>query len=328
MPRQPRLDFPGALHHVMARGIEGKYIFESKEDKDAFLQRLRLFHQPLGNQLYSWAVMGNHFHLLIQTGATPLSEFMRRLMTSYAIFYNKKYKRKGHLFQNRYKSIICDKEEYLKPLIRYIHLNPVKAGTIRFELLRTYPYTSHHEMFKRKSKNLLINVEEVLSYFAATPKKAFPIYQKFIEGGLNLKENYEGGGLLRSFGGLKEVLSSKKFEHSNYDERILGKGIFVDQVLSYDKTQSKLTMRFKNAQQLLERLCDHFNLKREDILDRSTDKTIAARDVFVYLGNQFLGQNLTKLGRLLNIHASAASHARKRGRVIVEKANLLEKLLN
>ena len=327
MPRQPRLDFPGALHHVMARGIEGKHIFESKEDKDAFLARLKLVLKSSDIQLYAWAIMGNHFHLLVQTGNTPLSEFMRRLMTSFAVFYNKTHKRKGHLFQNRYKSIVCDKDEYLKPLIRYIHLNPVKAGIVSSDALRTYPYTSHHEIFK-DSSNLLINTQEVLSYFGTTKKKALLEYQEFTRGGLNLKENYDGGGLIRSFGGLGEVLSLKKSERSNYDDRILGKSLFVDQVLSGDKTQSKAKRVFKNAPELLEKISHYFDLKKEDIMDRATDKTIVARDVFIYLANRFLDQNLTELGRMLNIKSSAASHSRKRGREFEKKEKVMEGILN
>ncbi len=106
MPRQPRLDSPGLVHHVMARGIEGQNIFRSESDKDAFLDRLGDgINRPGGPQLYAWALMSNHFHLLLRSGEGYISPMMRRLMTGHAVSYNLRYKRQGHLFQNRFKSI-------------------------------------------------------------------------------------------------------------------------------------------------------------------------------------------------------------------------------
>ena len=106
MPRQVIIDFPGALHHIISRGIEHKYIFGKDEDKKEMLHRFRCILQESD----AWCIMGNHFHLLLQTGQTSLSEIMRRLLTGYAIYYNRKNKRVGHLFQNRYKSIILTRQ--------------------------------------------------------------------------------------------------------------------------------------------------------------------------------------------------------------------------
>ncbi len=130
MPRQRRIDYPGTLHLVIGRGIERKKIFENHADKKEFIRRLTNILKESIMQCYAWSVMDNHFHLLLITGQTSLSTFMRRILTGYAIYYNRKYKRIGHLFQNRYKSILCDKDEYLFPLIRYIHLNPVRVKKI------------------------------------------------------------------------------------------------------------------------------------------------------------------------------------------------------
>ena len=130
MPRQPRLDAPGLLQHVMARGIEGREIFKDDKDRKAFLERLALILEETQTQCYAWALIPNHFHLLLRTGPTPISTVMRRLMTGYAVTFNKRHKRSGHLFQNRYKSIVCEEEPYLLELIRYIHLNPIRAGLV------------------------------------------------------------------------------------------------------------------------------------------------------------------------------------------------------
>jgi len=127
MPRQPRLDAPGLLQHVMARGIERREIFKDDKDRNSFLQRFAIILEETQTQCYAWALIPNHFHLLVRIGPTPLSKVMRRLMTGYAVTFNKRHKRSGHLFQNRYKSVICEEDPYLLELIRYIHLNPLRA---------------------------------------------------------------------------------------------------------------------------------------------------------------------------------------------------------
>jgi putative transposase len=101
MPRQPRLDAPGTLHYVMGRGIEASKIFRNKKDREDFLDRLAELCRAGGWALYAWALMPNHFHLLVRTGKEPLARSMRRLMTGYAINFNLRHKRRGHLFQNR-----------------------------------------------------------------------------------------------------------------------------------------------------------------------------------------------------------------------------------
>ena len=117
MPRQARLDAPGVLQHVMARGIERRKIFWDNKDRSSFLERLAVILEETQAQCYAWALISNHFHLLLRTGPTPLSKVMRRLMTGYAVTFNKRHKRSGHLFQNRYKSVVCEEDPYLLELI-------------------------------------------------------------------------------------------------------------------------------------------------------------------------------------------------------------------
>ncbi|GFO61971.1 transposase [Geomonas silvestris] len=101
MPRQPRLDVPGLLHHVMARGIEGREIFRLNKERDEFLERLAdMVNEKGGPDLYAWALMSNHFHLLLRPAETHLATLMQRLMTAHALNFNKRHKRTGHLFQN------------------------------------------------------------------------------------------------------------------------------------------------------------------------------------------------------------------------------------
>jgi putative transposase len=130
MPRSARLDAPGVLHHVMGRGLERQVIFRDDQDRDDFVHRLAALAEATAFTVYAWALLPNHFHLLLRTGARPLAGCMRSLLTGYAGAFNRRHKRTGHLFQNRYKSIVVEEEPYLLELVRYVHLNPVRAGVV------------------------------------------------------------------------------------------------------------------------------------------------------------------------------------------------------
>lgn len=161
MPRQPRLDTPGLLQHIMSRGIERRNIFKDDQDRKSFLGRLALILEETQTQCYAWALIPNHFHLLLRTGATPLSKVMRRLMTGYAVTFNKRHKRSGHLFQNRYKSVVCEEDPYLLELIRYIHLNPLRAGLVNdLKGLDKYPWTGHSAILGNRKNPLIPNTEK------------------------------------------------------------------------------------------------------------------------------------------------------------------------
>jgi putative transposase len=121
MPRTARLDIPGLLQHVIVRGIERRDIFMDDDDRRDFVQRFQFLLEQAGVDCLAWSLMSNHyFHLLVHPRQTTLAKFMRRLLTGYAVSFNLRHKRTGHLFQNRYKSIVCDEDSYLLELVRYI----------------------------------------------------------------------------------------------------------------------------------------------------------------------------------------------------------------
>jgi len=130
MPRKARIDAPGALHHIIVRGIDRRSIFIDDADRDDFLDRLGGRLSDSKTPCFAWALMTNHLHLLLRTGAAPIATVMRRLLTGYAVSFNLRHHRHGHLFQNRYKSILCQEDPYLLELVRYIHLNPLQAGIV------------------------------------------------------------------------------------------------------------------------------------------------------------------------------------------------------
>jgi REP element-mobilizing transposase RayT len=144
MPRKARIDYPGGVHHLIVRGIERKRIFQDDRDRNAFLERLGFLLLESKTSCFAWALLPNHVHLLVRTGVIFLAGLMRRLLTGYAVTYNRRYHRHGVLFQNRYKSILCQEDPYLLELVRYIHLNPLRGKRVEsIDALDQYPYSGH-----------------------------------------------------------------------------------------------------------------------------------------------------------------------------------------
>jgi putative transposase len=163
MPRKARIDSAGALHHIMVHGIEHRQIFLDDEDRDAFVNRLGHVLTETHTDCFAWALIPNHLHLLLRTGLTPITTVMRRLLTGYAIQFNRRHQRHGHVFQNRYKSILCQQDRYLKELVRYIHLNPLRAGIVPdHKRLERFVYCGHCAIVGKR-QNDWQNTQYVLS---------------------------------------------------------------------------------------------------------------------------------------------------------------------
>ncbi len=235
MPRLARLNAPGVLHHVIIRGIERNKIFRDKADYDNFIDRLALLIPESQTSCYAWAMMTNHAHFLFRSGPGGLSSLMRRLLTGYAVSFNRRHKRRGQLFQNRYKSFICQEDAYLKELVRYIHLNPVRAKIVKnLKELRHYPY-SGHSVLTRYKQRLWQDDNYVLKYFGKPISEARKRYTAYVKAGLDQgrRPDLVGGGLIRSLGGWSEVkkIRLKGIDRLKGDERILGDSEFVQSIL-------------------------------------------------------------------------------------------------
>ncbi len=228
MPRNARIDIPGLLQHVIARGIERRPVFLDDQDKRAFWSRLLQILQETETTCLAWTLLDNHFHLLLRPKKVKLAEVMRRLLTGYAVEFNLRHKRAGHLFQNRYKSIVCDEDPYLLELVRYIHLNPVRAGLISsLSELEDFAWSGHAEILG-KAANPLTSVDQVLAHFSRRRQTAKEKYQTFIADGLTASSlvKLSSGGKRNSLA-LNPILS----EDDVFDERILGGGGFVENLL-------------------------------------------------------------------------------------------------
>jgi len=175
------------------------------------------------------------FHLLLQTGAFPIATVMERLLTGYAGDFNRRHKRHGHLFQNRYKSILCQEEPYFLELVRYIHLNPIRAGMVKsLKELRGYKYCGHAGVVGAASNTWHL-VNDVLLRFDQNLSSAVRKYETFISEGVAAGRRPEltGGGLVRSAGGRQSLASTRRFgDYQKGDARILGDSDFVDEVLN------------------------------------------------------------------------------------------------
>ncbi len=222
MPRQSRIDAPGALHHVIVRGIARRKIFFDDTDRERFLDRLGSILHGSDTFCFAWALIPNHFHLLLRTGTVPLSRVMRRLLTGYAVSFNKRHRRWGHLFQNRYKSILCQEEPYLLELTRYIHLNPLRAGLVKsLTELDRYEYAGHSAIMGRR-KNDWEDTDFILRRFGRRPTDARRHYRSFVSKGIEQGRRPEltGGGLIRSVGGWTALKALRKAKIYTKGEKI------------------------------------------------------------------------------------------------------------
>jgi len=262
MPRQARLDSPGTLHHVMIRGIERRRIVDDEEDRKDFVRRLGKLASETSTSIYAWALMSNHAHILLSSGPQGVAKFMRRFLTGYAVSYNLRHGRHGHLFQNRYKSIVCDGDNYFTELVRYIHLNPLRVELVGdLKELERYPYCGHGVILG-EVKNEWQDRESVLALFGSREGDAKGAYRRFVQEGVALGRRPElvGGGLVRSLGGWSEVKSQRRRGESELsDERILGSGDFVERIMreaeALTQRQHAVKGRGREAERLIAEAC-------------------------------------------------------------------------
>jgi putative transposase len=335
MPRQSRIDAPGALHHVMIRGIERREIFQDDKDRESFLDRLGGILLESSTPCYAWSLLSNHAHFLLRTGQIPISRVMRKLLTGYAVTFNRRYHRHGHLFQNRYKSILCEEDAYLQELVRYIHLKSLRAGLVKdLSELGSYAYSGHGVLMGKK-KRAWQDRDYVLRYFGQREREARRGYISFVSKGVEegSRPDLVGGGLLRSVGGwkgLKELRDSG--ERVRADERILGGTEFVERVLRESEEEwekrSLLRQRGVNLKRLLEKVADHFGVETEDLKSGSkVPAVVKARAVLCYVGVRKLGLTSASVAKELGVSPSAVSKSIGRGQQALRNEAIEEYLL-
>ena len=207
MARRPRVIAPGLLYHVIVRGNQRRKTFLGDEDYRAYLERLGRYRRRYDYTVHAYCLMPNHVHLLLESSAHPLGKFMQGLQQSYSQYFNSKHRKVGHVFQGRYKAIVCQRDAYLLELIRYIHLNPVRAGMVKDP--GRYPYSGHRAYLAGKT-NETIEPRAVLSVLGGKAR-----YREFLKDGM-------GGG-------------HKEEYYEVEDQRFLGEKGFGEKLIKPEK---------------------------------------------------------------------------------------------
>jgi REP element-mobilizing transposase RayT len=334
MPRKARIDAPGALQHIIVRGIERRRIFSDDQDRDNFVKRLGDIITDTETFCFGWALIPNHLHLLLRTGKTSLSTVMRRLLTGYAVYYNLRHRRHGQLFQNRFKSILCQEDTYLLELVRYIHLNPLRAKLVRDQKeLDKYPYSGHSAIMAKAQRDFQ-DVDYVLRFFGKKVTAARRAYRAFVNKGITQgrRPDLVGGGLIRSAGGWSVLKAMRRAQvRMKGDERILGDGEFTQSVLDSAKEHVEQRYRLKaqgyNLDKVTQRVSTVLEVESEQVwVPGKHPMTVKARSLLCYWAVRQLGFSATELSKRLGISQPSVSISVKRGETIAkaERLNLVE----
>jgi REP element-mobilizing transposase RayT len=311
MARKPRAEIEGGLYHVITRGNNRRRIFDSAADYEKFLSLLAKQKSKLPFLLYAYCLMTNHVHLLIERQADSVGRIMHRLLTGYAQYYNRRYRRVGHLFEGRHKSILCQSERYLAELVRYIHLNPVRAGMVK--RAEEYQYSGHRAYLGLEPAGI-VDVDPVLRHFGGQRKLARRAYFDFVNAGMKL--GHQSGFYLAE------------------DGRILGTEEFVDATIHRigeseapggKRNRSRGIKDFQPAVllEVLEIMC---GIKREEFCSGVKSRaTIAAKEVCVLTGFE-LGASLKALSEMTGLSRSAVSRRLDRAKLRVREDEETSKL--
>jgi len=263
--RKPRLHIEGGLYHILTRGNNCEEIFRDDHDYSTFQETLLKLKGKTGFKLYAYCLMPNHFHLFMEVKSTSTSEIMQRLLTSYSKYYNKRYKKTGHLFQGRYKSIICEKDSYLLELVRYIHLNPYRAGLVKKPV--DWEWNGHKEYIGQKRMGL-IDKMEVLEIFSNNLKQAITGYSEFVRDGTQMR-----GG--------KEYYPEEKSPYLGDDKFIEDLMVRHINIMENKVPEKKICIKV-TLKEIADRAAKKFSVSVEGICSRTRNRRITqARKVFI-----------------------------------------------
>jgi REP-associated tyrosine transposase len=299
----------------MGRGIERTPIFQDDTDRADFVARLAALGRAGHLAVYAWALMPNHFHLLVRTGQSPLFRSMKKLLTGYVVNFNRRHKRYGHLFQNRYKSIICEEDPYLLEVTRYIHLNPLRGGLVKgLGDLRRYPWSGHAALTGGVNRAWQ-DTATVLAYFGRKRTRAVQRYEAFVQEGISQgrRADLVGGGLIRSLGGWSQVLAvRRKGLPVASDARILGSGEFTEHLLAeaarHDKETLRLARKVIQLAALARRISAGEGVAERELRSGSRRASIVrARRLFCQLAVQGMGYSGAGVARFLGVTTSSVN---------------------
>lgn len=266
MARKPRIEFKGAFFHIITRGNQRQKIFRDEKDYKKYLEILSGYRQKYHYHLYAYVLMNNHVHLLLETRDIPLSRIQQGINQRYTMYFNKKYKMVGHLFQGRYKAILCDRDAYLLSLIKYIHLNPVRAKEVKTP--EDYRWSSHKN-YAERMKDDIIETNQVLRIFSENKTRARRLYREYIGDGISIK---------------------KDAVYKTVDQRILGDEEFVEQVI--DNIDAGIKDKKKRHEYSLDQIAgvieQAFIITLKQLREKSKDREISlGRKLMSIVANEY-----------------------------------------
>ncbi|CAB1076703.1 hypothetical protein D1AOALGA4SA_4498 [Olavius algarvensis Delta 1 endosymbiont] len=283
MARPLRVEYPGAFYHVINRGNAGEDIFINNRDRKKFLEYLEKACERFEIRIHTYCLMTNHYHLLIETPQPNLCRAIKWINDSYAVYFNRKRQRRGHLFQGRFKSILVDADEYLKQLSRYIHLNPIRAKMV--EKLSAYPWSSYPAYIDPKKTPTWLETDFMLSLFDKRRKVAAGNYRKYCENHHMAEVENPAVNLVGGF-----ILGSSDFVDW-VKETFLAKRSKKKDIPQLTGLKPRLT-----AERVVAAVSEEFDCSKDLIRQKGRKKNLV-RDVAIYLSREFTGDSGVNLGK-------------------------------
>jgi putative transposase len=319
MARPLRIEYPGAYYHVMSRGNRREDIFLSDKDRKVFLDGLADSCETYSIKLIAYVLLSNHFHLLVQTPQANLSEFMRHFLVTYTVRFNRRNGRAGHIFQGRFKSVLVDEDEYLLPLSRYIHLNPIRTSQFKdadfptkSEYLKKYPWSTYPGYCYLRKRNKNVDYGWLLStYFGDDTAKGRRQCREYVNRAIEGEiENPFEEVVHQSILGTQEFIDWVRQKLPRKGQR---------EVPSLTKLQQHIS-----AERIIGEVAKAGNVQADDLLDRKT-KLKDLRQIAMELSYRYSNCKQKEIGAIFGVDYSTVSQSRARLKAKLKSSRKLKK---
>lgn len=314
MGRPLRIEYPGALYHITTRGNERKKIYKDSSDKKQFLEILEDYSDRLGILIHCYVLMDNHYHLVMETPGANLLKVMHGINSYYTGYFNRKYKRAGHLFQGRYKGILIDRENYLIELSRYVHLNPVRAKMVKRP--EEHEWSSYRGYIRKREAEKWVYYYWILSSFGVGDRKARSRYREYVEGEIR---NKISDPLEKLVG--QVILGGEEF-------RGMIRGIIKKQGISEEIVHRDSLLSKYNAGDIIGIVARELGVDEKEIRNRGRGENIA-RNVGIYMVKKYGGMSNKEVAEEFgSLHYSSIRKVEQRLEEKMKKDKKLKKLVD
>lgn len=291
MARPVRIEYPGAVYHVITRGNNRQAIFKDDQDRETYLEKLFYYCEEKELELLCYCLLGNHVHLLLATPRGNLSKMMQPFQTSYTVYFNKRHRRTGHVFEQRYKAFLVDRDNYLLQVSRYIHLNPVGARIVARP--QDYRWSSYRAYVRRDRRISGLKREHILEQFRARGKERISGYRSFVEGAMSRGERWSELPIIK--------------------QAFIGDEDFFKQARKKTKREQAVERGYRLSE-IVPVVCELMGVER-DQLRRSTrhEAVQVGREMLIYLARRYGDASLREMVGFLGVkEMSTVSHGIRR----------------